>query len=32
MLNQLTTKAYVNVTESLRDFKNNTKGVTAIEV
>ncbi|QLB12357.1 pilus assembly protein Flp/PilA [Bisgaardia hudsonensis] len=31
MLNQLTTKAYINVTESLRDFKNNTKGVTAIE-
>ncbi|QLB12359.1 pilus assembly protein Flp/PilA [Bisgaardia hudsonensis] len=31
MLNQLTTKAYINVTESLHDFKNNTKGVTAIE-
>ncbi|WP_424405631.1 Flp family type IVb pilin [Pasteurella sp. PK-2025] len=31
MLNKLTTKAYISVTESLRRFKENQSGVTAIE-
>ena len=31
MLNALTTKAYVKVTEAIRSFKENNEGVTAIE-
>ena len=31
MFNKLTTKAYISVTESLRKFKENQSGVTAIE-
>lgn len=31
MLNALTTKAYVKVTEAIRSFKENQNGVTAIE-
>ena len=31
MLNALTTKAYVKVTEAIRSFKENQQGVTAIE-
>ena len=31
MLNALTTKAYVKVTEAVRSFKENNEGVTAIE-
>lgn len=31
MLNTLTTKAYVVATEAVRNFKDNEKGVTAIE-
>ena len=31
MLNTLTTKAYVKVTEAIRSFKENNEGVTAIE-
>lgn len=31
MLNALTTKAYIKVTEAFRSFKNNQQGVTAIE-
>ena len=31
MLNALTTKAYIKVTEAIRSFKENNEGVTAIE-
>ncbi|PJG83353.1 Flp family type IVb pilin [Caviibacterium pharyngocola] len=31
MLNQLTTKAYINVSETIRNFMQDSKGVTAIE-
>lgn len=31
MFNKLTTQAYISVTESLRKFKENQSGVTAIE-
>ena len=31
MLNALTTKAFVKVTEAIRSFKENNEGVTAIE-
>lgn len=31
MLNTLTTKAYISVTEAVRRFKQNERGVTAIE-
>lgn len=31
MLNTLTTKAYIKATEAFRSFKENQKGVTAIE-
>ncbi len=31
MLNALTTKAYVKVTEAIRSFNDNNEGVTAIE-
>lgn len=31
MLNALTTKAYIKATEAFRSFKENQKGVTAIE-
>ncbi|OOF69792.1 Flp family type IVb pilin [Rodentibacter caecimuris] len=31
MLNQLTTKAYISVTEAFRNFRKDERGVTAIE-